>query len=196
MEETMTDLKLLTERLVEKEKAAISKRVEEANKQVKDEIQAFEAEEMQRKQQLIEEIRVKTKREYEIKKNTLEIQRRNDLLSAKQTVLNKVFRDAKEKLDHIDSKTFQSFALSVLNHFDSGSELTLTLGQKSADMIDSSWLSQHASGNVTVHLSEQTIPNKSGLIVEKEGIDYNFLFDSLVEDMKAEMLSQISNELF
>ncbi len=196
MEETMTDLKLLTERLVEKEKAAISKRVEEANTKVEAEIQTLEAEELQRKQQIIDEIRVKSQREYEIKKNTLEIQRRNDLLSAKQKVLNRVFADAKETLDQIDSKTFQDFALRVLNQFDSGSELTLTLGQKSAHMIDGNWLSQQSFGNVTVHLSAQTIPNKSGLIVEKEGIDYNFLFDSLVEDMKAEMLSQISNELF
>ncbi|GAA0352248.1 V-type ATPase subunit E [Alkalibacterium iburiense] len=192
----MADLKLLTERVVEKEKAAIRERVEQAKVKAEDDLQAYEAEEVTTRQQLKEEIEEEYRREYEIKKNTLLIQKRNELLAAKQELLNKVFLDAIEELDNIDALTFQGFTKSVLNRFDAGSVLTLSLGEKSADLIDRNWLSQNVPSHLTVDLSENTVSKKSGLIIEKEGIDYNFLFDSLVEDIKPEILPEISNHLF
>src|SRR5699024_5333640 len=92
--ETMADLKLLTERVVEKEKAAIRKSLEQAEIKAEDDLQAFEAEEVQSKQRKKEEIDKALKREYEIKRNTLSIQKRNDLLASKQNILNKVFADS------------------------------------------------------------------------------------------------------
>lgn len=192
----MADLKLLTERVVEKEKAAIRERVEEAKIKAEDDLQAYEAEEVTTREQTKNEIEEKYQQEYEIKKNTLSIQKRNELLAAKQNVLNRVFADAIEKLDSIDASAFQSFTKSVLNRFNAGSVLTLSLGEKSAKLIDSNWLSQNVPSHLTVHLSENTVSKKSGLIIEKEGIDYNFLFDSLVEDIKPEILPEISNHLF
>lgn len=192
----MADLKLLTERVVEKEKAAIRERVEQAKIKAEDNLQAYEAEEVTTRRQLKEEIEEEYRREYEIKKNTLSIQKRNDLLAAKQEVLNKVFSDAIENLDNIEAPAFQEFTKSVLNRFEAGSALTLSLGEKSEGLIDSQWLSQNGPSHLTVHLSDTTVPRKSGLIIEKEGIDYNFLFDSLVEDIKPDILPEISNHLF
>lgn len=192
----MADLKLLTERVVEKEKAAIRERVEQAKVKAEDDLQAYEAEEVTTRQQLKEEIEEEYRREYEIKKNTLLIQKRNELLAAKQEILNKVFSDAIEELDNIDASTFQGFTKSVLNRFEEGSVLTLTLGEKSVGLLDSQWLAQNQPSHLTVQLSNDTVSNKSGLIIDKEGIDYNFLFDSLVEDIKPDILPEISNHLF
>lgn len=192
----MADLKLLTERVVEKEKAAIRKSLEQAEIKAEDDLQAFEAEEVQSKQRKKEEIDKALKREYEIKRNTLSIQKRNDLLASKQNILNKVFADSKEQLDTLDSERFQEFVQSVLNRFASEGHLTLTLGEKSIGLIDNNWLVQSKPAHLNVELSEQTVSGKSGLVIDKEGIDYNFLFDSLVEDIKVDILPKISKELF
>lgn len=192
----MADLKLLTERVVEKEKAAIRDRIEAAKVKAEDDIQAFKAKEVAREQQLREEISLKSQSEYTIKKNTLEIDKRNQLLGAKQVILDKVFKDVKNQLNQIDQTAFQSFAKAVLNQFEEGSQLTLVLGEKTAGFIDQAWVNTQAPQAMTVELSNETVSNQAGLIVEKDGIDYNFLFDSLVEDIKPDLLSDISKDLF
>lgn len=192
----MADLKLLTERVVEKEKAAIRDRIEAAKVKAEDDIQAFKAKEVAREQQLREEISLKSQSEYTIKKNTLEIDKRNQLLGAKQVILDKVFKDVKNQLNQIDQTAFQSFAKAVLNQFEEGSQLTLVLGEKTAGFIDQAWVNTQAPQAMTVELSNETVSNQAGLIVEKDGIDYNFLFNSLVEDIKPDLLSDISKDLF
>lgn len=192
----MADLKLLTERVVEKEKAALRQKVEQTQVEAEDEIQASQAAEVANRQQLKDDVKAKIEREYSIKRNTLEIQKRNQILSAKQNLLSKVFVDAKEKLDTLDSKTFQTFVVSVLQQFKNENEVTLTFGEKSDNLVDSNWIKENGPDNLIVHVSDESIPNKSGLIVEKDGIDYNFIFDTLVNEVKSDILSDISNELF
>ncbi len=192
----MADLKLLTERVVEKEKAAIRERIEAAKVQAEDDIQAFKAKEVAREKQAREDMTLKSQNEYTIKKNTLEIDKRNQLLGAKQVVLDKVFKDVKKQLDQIERADFQRFALGVLNQFEAGSELRLVLGEKTANLLDQKWVETQAPKTMTVELANETVQKQSGLIIEKDGIDYNFLFDSLVEDIKPELLSDISKELF
>ena len=87
----MADLKLLTERVVEKEKAAIRKEIEEAKKQAEDEIQAAEAEEVQKRLQAKEQIKADAEHDYTIRRNTLDIRRRNEVLAVKQSILDKMF---------------------------------------------------------------------------------------------------------
>lgn len=192
----MADLKLLTERVVEKEKAALRQKVEQTQVEAEDEIQASQAAEAASRQQLKDDVKAKVEREYAIKKNTLEIQKRNQILSAKQNVLSKVIVDAKAKLDTLDSTTFQAFVVGVLNQFKDENEVTLTFGQKSAHLADARWIKENGPKELTVHVSNETIPKKSGFVVEKDGIDYNFIFDTLVDEVKSEILSDISNELF
>ncbi|SFB87154.1 V/A-type H+-transporting ATPase subunit E [Alkalibacterium subtropicum] len=192
----MADLKLLTERVVEKEKAALRQKVEQTQVEAEDEIQASQAAEAANRQQLKDDVKAKVEREYAIKKNTLEIQKRNAILSAKQNVLSKVIADAKEKMNTIDAKTFQVFVVSVLQQFKNEEKVTLTFGEKSAHLVDENWIRTNGPKELTVHVASETIPDKSGFIVEKAGIDYNFIFDTLVDEVKSDILSDISNELF
>jgi len=192
----MADLKLLTERVVEKGKAALRQKVEQTQVEAEDEVQASQAAEVANRQQLKDDVKAKVEKEYAIKKNTLEIQKRNQILSAKQNVLSKVIVDAKEKMDTLDSTTFQTFVVGVLQQFRNEKAVTLTFGEKSANLVDADWIQKNGPKELTVHVSSETIPNKSGFIVEKDGIDYNFIFDTLVDEVKSDILSDISNELF
>lgn len=192
----MADLKLLTERVVEKEKAAIRNEIEEAKKQAEDDIQAAEAEEVQKRLQAKEQIEADAEHDYTIRRNTLDIRRRNEVLAAKQSILNNMFKEAKDKLDKLDNETFRQFTANVLNQFDSEEQVTLKLGDKSAHSIDGTWVTANKPAELTVLVSTDTVKGQSGFLIEKNGIEYNFLFDSLVEDAKSDILPDISNELF
>lgn len=192
----MADLKLLTERVVEKEKAAMRKEIEETKIQAEEELQAFESEEVQKRTRQKEEIKNKAEQRYTIRKNTLEIKRRNEVLTGKQNILNAVFKEANTKLDNLDKADFKTFTLGVLNQFDEDAALTIKLGAKSAATFDKTWLDAFTGKTFIVRVSEETIANESGFIIEKDGIDYNFLFNNLIEDIKMDILPEISKELF
>lgn len=192
----MADLKLLTERVVEKEKAAMRKDIEEAKKQAEDELQALEVEEVEKRGRLKEEIKTKADQRYTIRKNTLEIKKRNEVLSAKQRILNAVFKKANAKLDNLNEADFKAFTLGVLNQFEDSSTVKMKLGAKSAAAFDKQWINALSDRKLTVHFSEETVANQSGFIIEKDGIDYNFLFSNLVEDARMDILPDISKELF
>lgn len=192
----MADLKLLTERVVEKEKAAIRTEIEEAKKQAEDDIQAAEAEEVQKRLQAKEQIKADAEHDYTIRRNTLDIRRRNEVLAAKQSILNNTFKEAKYKLDNLDKETFRQFTANVLKQFINEEQVTLKLGEKSAHSIDGAWVTANKPAELTVLVSDETVKGQSGVLIEKNGIEYNFLFDSLVEDAKTDILPDISNELF
>jgi V/A-type H+-transporting ATPase subunit E len=192
----MADLKLLTERVVEKEKAAIRTEIEEAKKQAEDDIQAAEAEEVQKRLQAKEQIKADAEHDYTIRRNTLDIRRRNEVLAAKQSILNNTFKEAKYKLDNLDKETFRQFTANVLKQFINEEQVTLKLGEKSAHSIDGAWVTANKPAELTVLVSDETVKGQSGFLIEKNGIEYNFLFDSLVEDAKTDILPDISNELF
>ncbi|GEN49795.1 V-type ATP synthase subunit E [Alkalibacterium pelagium] len=192
----MADLKLLTERVVEKEKAAIRTEIEEAKKQAEDDIQAAEAEEVQKRLQAKEQIKADAEHDYTIRRNTLDIRRRNEVLAAKQSILNNTFKEAKYKLDNLDKETFRQFTANVLKQFTNEEQVTLKLGEKSAHSIDGAWVTANKPAELTVLVSDETVKGQSGFLIEKNGIEYNFLFDSLVEDAKTDILPDISNELF
>ncbi|WP_080146272.1 hypothetical protein [Marinilactibacillus piezotolerans] len=192
----MADLKLLTERVVEKEKAAIRQRVEEARKDAEDEIQAARAKEEQDKVARKQAIDADVQHQYTIRKNTLDIQKRNNVLAAKQAVLSKVLEDAKTALDHISEAKFKTFAANVLEQFKTEEQVEVVLGSKTAGMLDQAWLDQVTGTELQATLSNDVVQDEAGLLVQKGGIEYNFMFDALTEDARAELLPIITKELF
>lgn len=192
----MADLKLLTERIVEKEKAAIRDDIEKAKKEAEDDVQAAEAEAVQKRAQEKEAIKAEYQQEYTIRKNTLEIKRRNEVLAVKQDLLHKVFQEAKRELDQMDPSVFKTFVAGVIARFKSDEMISVRLGEKSADAISQHWLEANSPSTMDVRLLEETVPKRAGLLIEKDGIEYNFLFEALVEDAKMSILPDISEELF
>ena len=192
----MADLKLLTERVVEKEKTVLRQKVEQAKVEAKNEVQASQAAEIAASPPPKDDVKEKVQKEYGIRTNTLAIKKRDNILSAKQNLISKIFVDAKDTLNNLDEETFKTFVSNVLNRFESEKEVTLIFGERSKDLVSAAWIKENKPRNLNVHISDESVPNKSGLIVEKDGIDYNFIFDTLVEEIKSDVLSEISNELF
>lgn len=192
----MADLKLLTERVVEKEKTAIRQEIEEEKKKAEDDIQAARAKAEQDKQAQKEAIDEELKQEYAIRKNTLDIQKRNQILEHKQTVLAKVLADVKTELSEVDEATFQAFLSGVFNQFEGQGQVELKLGEQSKNLVDQSWLDQLSVTGLQVTLSAETEKREAGAIIQKDGVEYNFLFSELVDDMRTELLPSISQELF
>jgi V/A-type H+-transporting ATPase subunit E len=192
----MADLKLLTERVVEKEKTAIRQRVEEARENAEDEIQAARAKEEQDKIVRKQTIDEQTQQKYKIRLNTLEVQKRNNILAAKQRVLSKVLEDANQELNQIQAPAFKKFLADILTQFKTEGSVELLLGEKTSGLVSQEWIDETTGTQLQATLSNETVDDKAGVLVQKEGVEYNFMFDALIEDSRSELIRIIAKELF
>lgn len=192
----MADLKLLVERVIEKEKDALQKEInqvtEEAERKLEQKKQEAEAEKETRKNQIDSQL----KQEYEIKQNTLTVQQRNQTLAAKQRILDQVFSDAADILHTLDQPTTQTFLENIFQQFEGQGEMELVLGERTKEKMNQDWLQNLSVEGTTIVVSDETIPNQSGAILKKQGIEYNFLFDDLLEDIRNDVIQPVSNQLF
>ncbi len=192
----MSDLKLLTERLIENKKSEVQVKIKEAEAekaQLLEESARSLAEEKAKQISLIDS---RLARKFEQDKHTLQINKRNELLSEKQKMLKIVFNKAEEQMNQWTDMEFQQFLLSVLKQHKDSESIELIVGQYSIDKVSNDWINTVAKEVVDIQLSAETISRKNGFILKKTGIEYNYLFDELVKDIKGQLVSSVSKQLF
>lgn len=192
----MSDLKLLTERLIENKKAEVQVKIKEAEAekaQLLEESARSLAEEKAKQISLIDS---RLARKFEQDKHTLQINKRNELLSEKQKMLKLVFNKAEEQMNQWTDTEFQQFLLSVLKQHKNSESIELIVGQYSIDKVSNDWIDKVAKEVVDIQLSAETVSRKNGFILKKTGIEYNYLFDELVKDIKGQLVSSVSKQLF
>lgn len=192
----MADLKEMTKRVVEQEEETIRQDVEETRQNSEEEIKAARGKIEEERQRRKESIDAEVEQDYSIQKNTLQNQQRNSILASKQTIISKLLVEAKNKLNEINSDQFKTFTENVLKQFEEQGTVDLVVAEESSGIIDQMWLDQLSFSNLKVNLSEETVKNKSGIIIQQKGIEYNFLFDELVDEIKPDVVPGISQELF
>lgn len=192
----MSDLKLLTERMVEKKKAEIQSRIDYAELETKKALDKVkkEVDEEKQQQQIIIDSRLKAK--YEQNKNALQIYKRNQLLSEKQVRLTNAFNEAEWLMEQWSSTQFQDFLLSVLSQHPEDKSMEILLGEKSAANVSPQWVEEISQTGVKLQLSEELIPKKAGFVLRGDGIEYNYCFDELIEDVRGQIVTKVANKLF
>ena len=192
----MSDLKLLTERLIENKKAEVQVKIKEAEAEKAQLLEESARNLAEEKAKQISLIDSRLARKFEQDKHTLQINKRNELLSEKQKRLKIVFNKAEEQMNQWTDTEFQQFLLSVLKQHKDSESIELILGQYSIDKVSDDWINKVAKEVVDIQLSAETISRKNGFILKKTGIEYNYLFDELVKDIKGQLVSSVSKQLF
>ena len=183
----MAKLKLMIDRLSEKEKNAI-----------KNEIEVLRAEK-EAEQTLVEEkekLMNDLEYDYSMKENTERVNYRNAVLKEKQRVIHQTFKDATEQLANISKEDFMGIVMSALDNVDVTQRVEIFVGEKTKQLMDKEWLQQQLPWNNHVNVQEETVKNKAGLLVRMNNIDYNYFFDELIAENRTELLSYVTNELF
>ena len=192
----MSDLKLLTDRLIESKKAEVQEKIKEAEIEKEQLLSESDVNLAEEKAKQINLIDSRLARKFEQDKHTLQINKRNQLLIEKQKVLTTVFNEAEEQMNQWTDLEFQQFLLAVLKQHKDSESIELIVGQHSVDKVTNDWIDKVAKEVVNVQLSTETISKKNGFILKKNGIEYNYLFDELVKDIKGQLVSSVSKQLF
>ncbi|HZK46513.1 MAG TPA: hypothetical protein VFC64_01090 [Atopostipes sp.] len=192
----MAKLKLMIDRLSEKEKNAIKNEIAEAERKAELEVLRAEKEAEQMLVEEKEKLMNDLEYDYSMKENTERVNYRNAVLKEKQRVIHQTFKDAKEQLANISKEDFMGIVMSALDNVDVTQRVEIFVGEKTKQLMDKEWLQQQLPWNNHVNVQEETVKNKAGLLVRMNNIDYNYFFDELIAENRTELLSYVTNELF
>ena len=119
-----------------------------------------------------------------------------ELLNYLQQLYHEIFELAVEKLRAVSDEEFHS----LLEHaiIDVRGDFVLYLGELTKDKLKTDDFARIVSAKegLNMTLCPDTIPNKSGFLFADESIEYNCLFEDLMEEKKDEQAASILKEVF
>lgn len=195
----MSDIRKLTTKIVEDAQKKQAHLVEEAEKEIA-------KKERIKKQQLEKEVAAhlaryekELQKELSLKVSDLHVKSRNRMLAAKQQVLDELFADAKEQLQNITAEDFDAFVERKLALVQLTGTVELVFGSKSAPLVSDAmiqrWQAQFEP-DLTIQVAKETIPNRSGVVFKQGEVEFNFIFEALLESKEEELSYQLIAFIF
>ena len=188
----MANINELVEQVVSKETNLLEEKV--VNRRIETQ-KALEKKKIEYREKLNvekEKIDSQIKERYQISRQSQNIAHRDQLLTEKQSLLQEVFATAQTALDQISTEELQAFFLDVVQQFKHQGQLMILLGEVSQEKITQAWLDTLNIEGVQLQLSPNIITQEGGFIIERGGIQYNFLNETLIQDAKTKMTVEIA----
>ncbi|MDT2848910.1 hypothetical protein P7H60_07015 [Vagococcus carniphilus] len=139
------------------------------------------------------------KETYEKKIQRIELEKNQSMVLEKQAYLRKVTDKMAERLKALSKEELQSFISPIFITNDLSGQVDVLVGEISQEAITQEWLDQLANQNemtVTYVLSSEMIPNDGGFILSQDGIEYNYLYSSILDQISEEKEYEIVSNLF
>ena len=195
----MSDIRKLTTKIVEDAQKKQAHLIEEAEKEIA-------KKERIKKQQLEKEVAAhlaryekELQKELSLKVSDLHVKSRNRMLAAKQQVLDELFAEAKEQLQNITAEDFDAFVERKLALVQLTGTVELVFGSKSAPLVSETmiqrWQAQFEP-DLTIQVAKETIPNRSGVVFKQGEVEFNFIFEALLESKEEELSYQLIAFIF
>ena len=195
----MSDIRKLTTKIVEDAQKKQAHLIEEAEKEIA-------KKERIKKQQLEKEVAAhlaryekELQKELSLKVSDLHVKSRNRMLAAKQQVLDELFAEAKEQLQNITAEDFDAFVERKLALVQLTGTVELVFGSKSAPLVSETmiqrWQAQFEP-DLTIQVAKETIPNRSGVVFKQGEVEFNFIFEVLLESKEEELSYQLIAFIF
>ena len=151
---------------------------------------------------LIEKSKIEaiTKKARVLSSATLKV--RNEKLAVKQNIISSIFDKSEAKLNAMTNEEFKEFITNkVLNLNISGIE-NIIVNNTSKKILDETFIAElnlklkDLGKTVEVKLSDIDGNFEGGFILENNGIEINYTFESLVNSLKDEMEFEVANTMF
>jgi len=198
----MANLEKLTNKIVEEAKIEADRIFKEAEEEKTKLISSMEKKGNKEKELILE----KAKREAELRRGRVvsnaKLKIRNDKLEAKQGMLDKVFEKAVKELNLLDSNSKIEFVKRTINEIDVAGDEEIILGNDIIEVFEKEHLqdmneklkSNGKKGELKVCKENRNL--KGGFIISKNGIELNWSFQSIVENLREELEGEILSILF
>ncbi|QEN51746.1 MULTISPECIES: V-type ATP synthase subunit E [Enterococcus] len=191
---------------------AIEKIISQMNEAAEQERAALEQEERMKIDQNFEQKRTQIETEHQKQKekqiellekkyrqlrNRQQVEVRQENLNAKQEFLRRLFADAIAEMENWDESEQIQFIKNSLYSLPLTGKVAFIAGEKSAAYLSQTLLDEWNNElPFTMVLSDESVAGQAGFLINDQGVQYNFLFSSLVKDIQGTMSFEIANQLF
>lgn len=191
---------------------AIEKIISQMNEAAEQERAALEQEERMKIDQNFEQKRTQVETEHQKQKekqiellekkyrqlrNRQQVEVRQENLNAKQEFLKRLFADAVTEMENWDESEQIQFIKNALYSLPLTGKVAFIAGEKSAAYLSQTLLDEWNNElPFMMVLSDETVADQAGFLINDQGVQYNFLFSSLVQDIQGTMSFEIANQLF
>ncbi|EME7155639.1 ATPase V [Enterococcus faecium] len=191
---------------------AIEKIISQMNEAAEQERAALEQEERMKIDQNFEQKRTQVETEHQKQKekqiellekkyrqlrNRQQVEVRQENLNAKQEFLRRLFADAVTEMENWDESEQIQFIKNALYSLPLTEKVAFIAGEKSAAYLSQTLLDEWNNElPFMMVLSDETVADQAGFLINDQGVQYNFLFSSLVQDIQGTMSFEIANQLF
>lgn len=191
---------------------AIEKIIAQMNAQAQAERDALKSDEMKRIDDefqanlaALEESKEKQlKKQYELLdtkykqlRNRQQVEIRQNTLNEKQQFLRTLFQAAGDHMEQWDNESVQAFTVNALRGLSMTGDVLLIVGEKSQVALSADWVAaMNQKLPFTMTLSDEVLANQAGFILDDHGVQYNYVFRNLVQDVQGTMGFEIAKQLF
>ncbi|NVF17265.1 ATPase V [Enterococcus faecium] len=153
--------------------------------------------ETEHQKQKEKQIELLEKKKYRQLRNRQQVEVRQENLNAKQEFLRRLFADAIAEMENWDESEQIQFIKNSLYSLPLTGKVAFIAGEKSAAYLSQTLLDEWNNElPFTMVLSDESVAGQAGFLINDQGVQYNFLFSSLVQDIQGTMSFEIANQLF
>ena len=179
---------------------AIEKIISQMNEAAEQERAALEQEERMKIDQNFEQKRTQVETEHQKQKEKqIELleKKYRQLRNRQQVEVRRLFADAVTEMENWDESEQIQFIKNALYSLPLTGKVAFIAGEKSAAYLSQTLLDEWNNElPFMMVLSDETVADQAGFLINDQGVQYNFLFSSLVQDIQGTMSFEIANQLF
>ncbi|MBG9980611.1 hypothetical protein HZY91_05900 [Facklamia sp. DSM 111018] len=191
----MGNIETLQKTIMEKVQATGEAKVQEHQQALTEKLDQFKAKLAEQTQQQQNHFERQETRRMEIKQQSLENELRNSRLSHKQAMLKDIIRAVVPKLNELEPEKFVELIHTAIGKIDSQAPFTIKLGANSQSFANEELKQQLRGQYPQINFDDQLLADKSGFMLSQDGINLNYTFEDVVDELTPQLLIELEQEL-
>ena len=141
------------------------------------------------------QLKQRAKQLWDKEKQSLVNASKKEILQEKRRLLDSVFDEVYSLMSGWSGVTLVQFIQSAVAQLPKQGKITLVLGEATASQLSQEDIHQLTNGS-ELEVSQKTLKQKVGFLLQQSGIEYNYLFDALLKDLKQEYSPELAKKAF
>ena len=141
------------------------------------------------------QLKQRAKQLWDKEKQSLVNASKKEILQEKRRLLDSVFDEVYSLMSGWSGVTLVQFIQSAVAQLPKQEKITLVLGEATASQLSQEDIHQ-LTNTSELEVSQTTLKQKVGFVLQQSGIEYNYLFDALLKDLKQEYSPELAKQAF
>ena len=141
------------------------------------------------------QLKQRAKQLWDKEKQSLVNASKKEILQEKRRLLDSVFDEVYSLRSGWSGVTLVQFIQSAVAQLPKQEKITLVLGEATPHQLPQDEIYQLTNAS-ELEVSQTTLKQKVGFVLQQSGIEYNYLFDALLKDLKQEYSPELAKKAF